>query len=100
MPTTLTEWATVVGLPLTILQTLYVALTYHSSKISQAAGAPPQSSYRHLLIMSIIALISWSIFAAAQYWGKPKIIFADAIVNDWFYNGGVFGVHVRGDPLT
>ena len=99
MPTTFAEWATIIGLPLTIAQTIYVALTYHSSTVAQAAGNPPRTSRRHLLIMSVIALISWSLFAAGQFLGKPKIIFADAIINKWSYNGGVFSMDVRGDPL-
>jgi hypothetical protein len=99
MPTTFAEWAIIIGLPLTIAQTIYVALTYHSSTVAQAAGNPPRTSRRHLLIMSIIALISWSLFAAGQFLGKPKIIFADAIINKWSYNGGVFAMDVRGDPL-
>jgi hypothetical protein len=99
MPTTVAEWATIIGLPLTIAQTLYVALTFHQSQISAAKGDPPLTSYRHLLIMSVIAVISWSVFAAAQFLNKPSTIFADAVVNEWKYHGGIFGVDVRGEPL-
>jgi nitrogen fixation protein len=99
MPTTVADWAIIVGLPLTIAQTLYVALTYHSSKVSQAAGHPARTSYRHLLIMSVLAVISWSLFAAEKFLGGPKILFADAVVNDWSYQNGEFHVGIRGDPL-
>jgi hypothetical protein len=99
MPTTVAEWVIIIGLPLTIAQTIYVALTYHSSTVAQAAGNPPRTSRRHLLIMSVIAVISWSLFAAGQFLEKPRTIFADAIVNGWSYDSGTFAVDVRGDPL-
>jgi hypothetical protein len=99
MPTTLAEWATVIGLPLVIIQTLYAALTFYNTKISEAAGNPPRTSYRHLVIMSVIALISWSLFAADQFMRKPETIFADAIVDAWGYHDGIFGVAVRGEPF-
>jgi hypothetical protein len=41
MPTTFAEWVTIIGLPLTVAQTIYVALTYHSSTVAQAARNPP-----------------------------------------------------------
>src|SRR5437667_11565287 len=99
MPTTFTDWVIVIGLPLAAIQTIYISLTYHNTKLAQATGAQPPASRRHLLIMSVLAIISWSLFAADHFFPRTETIFADSVLGGWRYEHGVFNVDIHGEQL-
>ena len=99
MSTTVSEWATIIGLPLVIAQTVYVALTYHNRKVSEAASIQRRASYGDVLIMSLLALASWSLLGVGIFLSKSKVIFSDSVVERWYFNDGAFRIEVNGGPL-
>src|ERR1700730_17130985 len=55
----------VIGVVATIIQTGYIAKTYHSA--GRISSHQPQPTRRHFLVMSSFALISWAVVAFDYY---------------------------------
>src|SRR5437899_1160272 len=63
----LMDFVVAVGVLLTLIQTAYIMLTFHSASVSAASGTPKPLMRRHFLVMGVLTLSSWVAFGFDYY---------------------------------
>jgi hypothetical protein len=82
----------IIGVLATIIQTVYMAITFHTAKVSNAAGTPAPLKRRHFVIMGLLTLLAWGAFGF-DYYSRANIRSGNLVVG-WGGGPGNCGVSV------
>jgi hypothetical protein len=88
----LMDFVVLIGVLLTLIQTVYIMATFHAARVSATAGQPPLLKRRHFMIMSALALLSWGAFAF-DYYSRSTTIHHE-VLGSWARTGPAFIIDV------